>query len=265
MQPTLYIPHGGGPCFFMEWTMGPPDLWNKMQKWLESLASTFEEKPTALLVISAHWEEAEFTTTAAAQPELIYDYYGFPEHTYELQYPAAGLPSLAEDVVQRLQLAGLEANTDLNRGFDHGSFIPLKLIYPDADIPLVQLSLQTGLDPSAHLAAGRALTELREQGVLIIGSGMSFHNMEAARFPDSAEASESFDGWLQATCSAPGSEREKRLIDWEQAPRGRFSHPREEHLLPLMVCAGAAGNEAGRCVYRDSLGGNIVSAFRFGG
>src|SRR5690606_32417614 len=122
------------------------------------------------------WLEPSFSVTGHERPELIYDYYGFPPHTYELKYPAPGEPDLAEDIAQRIgATTGLDAQVDPQRGYDHGMFIPLKLVFPDADIPVVQLSLRTDMDPAAHLEAGRALAALRDQGVLIVGSGMSFH------------------------------------------------------------------------------------------
>src|SRR5690554_4075129 len=193
-QPVLFIPHGGGPCFFMDWN--PADTWVGMGNFLKSVASTLPQKPSAIVMVSAHWMEPEFRVTGHARPELIYDYYGFPQHTYELTYPAPGAPQLAEQLVQTLNAEGLATAVDLERGFDHGMFIPLKLVFPAADIPVVQLSLRADLDPEAHLALGRALAGLRDENILIIGSGMSFHNMRAygdARF---SSVSDEFDAWL---------------------------------------------------------------------
>jgi aromatic ring-opening dioxygenase catalytic subunit (LigB family) len=154
-MPTFYIPHGGGPCFFMEWTLGPPDTWKRMEAWLRELGASLGIKPKAVVVVSAHWEEPEFTVTAAAAPQLIYDYSGFPQHTYHIRYPAPGAPALAARIQALLGQAGITSHADPERGFDHGVFVPFKLIYPNADIPVVQLSLKKGLDPKAHLAAGR--------------------------------------------------------------------------------------------------------------
>ncbi len=263
--PTLYIPHGGGPCFFMDWTMGPPDTWAKMADWLRGLGASLAARPKAVLVVSAHWEEADFTLTGSPQPPLIYDYYGFPEHTYHLKYSAPGSPDLAKRVQSLLKAAGIVAAIDPDRGFDHGVFIPFKLIYPDADIPIVQLSLKAGLDPAIHIAAGRAIEPLRQEGVLIVGSGMSYHNMRGFFAGGGEAASERFDAWLtQTVCEPDADRRNEKLRHWERAPAARESHPREEHLLPLLVAAGAAGDSAGKHSFADQVMNATVSAYRFG-
>ncbi|MEW5852782.1 MAG: class III extradiol ring-cleavage dioxygenase [Myxococcota bacterium] len=261
--PTLYIPHGGGPCFFMEWTMGPRDTWDNMANWLRSVGQRYA-KPKALLVISAHWEERVVTVQSGERPALFYDYYGFPPHTYELTWPAPGAPAVAARVRSLLEKAGIPSTEDKNRGFDHGVFVPLKVAYPEAGIPTLQLSLNANLDPATHLAIGRALAPLRNEGVLIIGSGMSFHNMRAFMRQGVLGESQRFDGWLANTCCGEPPARNAGLVQWAQAPAGRFSHPREEHLLPLMVVAGAADGEAGRQVFTDQVMGVVVSAFEFG-
>lgn len=262
--PSLFIPHGGGPCFFMDWTWGPADTWDGLEHWLRHLAQRLEITPKAIVVISAHWEEAEFAVTAQAAPPLLYDYQGFPPHTYQLSYPARGAPILAEKIVNLLTVAGLPARLEHQRGLDHGVFIPLKLIYPQADIPVIQLSLQHGLDPAIHLAAGQAITSLREEGVLIIGSGSSYHNMQGsgAAFSDAALR---FDTWLgDAACAATAEQRAQMFEQWLQAPEARLSHPREEHLLPLMVAAGAGGHDRGQRIYREPIMDIMLSAYGFG-
>jgi aromatic ring-opening dioxygenase catalytic subunit (LigB family) len=263
-QPTYFIPHGGGPCFFMEWN--PRDAWDAMAAFLRGIAATLPERPKAIVLVSAHWQETGFVVTAAENPGLIYDYYGFPPHTYQLQYPAPGSPTLAERLVKLLAAAGLPAGKHATRGFDHGMFIPLLLMFPAADIPVVQLSLATSMDPALHLQAGRAIAALREEGVLVVGSGMSFHNMRAYGDPRYIPVAEEFDGWLRATLEAPPADRDAALAEWVQAPSGRLSHPPrgEEHLLPLMVAAGAAGEDLGRCVYRDRVMETALSGYRFG-
>jgi aromatic ring-opening dioxygenase catalytic subunit (LigB family) len=243
----------------MEWTQGPPDTWERMADWLRALPASLPEAPKALLVISGHWEAPTPTVTSGEKPELIYDYYGFPPQTYELKWPAPGQPALAKRVVELLG----EARADPKRGFDHGVFIPLKVAFPDAQIPTVQLSMR-GLDPAAHLAMGRALAPLRDEGVLIIGSGMSYHNMQGFFRPRSLQKSEAFDAWLGETIAADAKTREARLIDWVSAPNARDCHPREEHLVPLFVAAGAAGDDRGQQVFRDQVMGVVVSAARFG-
>jgi aromatic ring-opening dioxygenase catalytic subunit (LigB family) len=263
-QPSLYLPHGGGPCFFMEWTMGPPDTWNRMAEWLRGIPGSLPEPPTALLVVSAHWEAPVPTVTSSSETPLLYDYGGFPAHTYQLQWPAPGSPDLAARVQRLLASAGIAAAADARRGFDHGVFIPLKVAYPTPSIPTVQLSLRAGLDPLEHLAMGRALAPLRDEGVLIVGSGMSYHNMRGFMAPRTAEVSARFDDWLATTVAAEPSARDAALARWSSAPLARECHPREEHLLPLMVAAGAAGADVGERVFRDQVMGAVVSAVRFG-
>ena len=263
-MPAVYLPHGGGPCFFMEWRMGPANTWDAMRGWLEQLPQLAPTPPKALLVVSAHWEEAVPTVLTSPQPPLLYDYSGFPAHTYELQWPAPGAPALGARVRTLLTRAGIASAESTQRGLDHGVFIPLKLGWPDAGVPTLQLSLQRGLDPAAHLALGRALAPLRDEGVLILGSGMSYHNMRRFGRPGTLPASEAFDAWLAETVGLAAVERDKRLVAWEAAPSARECHPREEHLLPLMVVAGAAGGDAGRVPYRDVVMGARVSAHVFG-
>lgn len=266
--PTLYIPHGGGPCFFMDASPGmPADMWDKMARYLRGIAATLPVPPRALLVISAHWETRLATVNAAAQSPLLFDYYGFPEHTYQLTYPVAGSPEVAARVRTLLSGAGIDSAEERQRGLDHGVFVPFKLIYPDADIPLVQLSLLQGLDPAAHLAIGRALAPLRDEGVLIVGSGMSYHNLREFFGDDAAgnALAQQFDDWLVETATHADPEvRASRLEQWLAAPGARACHPRAEHLLPLMVAAGAAECDAGRHTYDEALLGKALSGFQFG-
>jgi aromatic ring-opening dioxygenase catalytic subunit (LigB family) len=263
-QPTFYIPHGGGPCFFMDWTMGPRDTWTKTADWLKSIDASLPERPKALLVVSAHWETDAPTVTTSAAPPLLYDYYGFPPHTYELTWPAPGSPELASRVRALLDARGIDTNGDDARGFDHGVFIPLKVAFPDANIPTVQLSLQRRLDPVEHVAIGHALAPLRDEGVLIVGSGMSYHNMRGFMTGRGHDDSLKFDSWLADAMTKPPKERDQSLIDWQRAPSARESHPREEHLIPLMVAAGAAGDDPAARVFQDEPMNTAVSAFRFG-
>ena len=258
--PTLFIPHGGGPCFFMDWP-GDPHMWDRMAAFLRRTGETL--RPRAILIISGHWEEEAFTVNAQPQPSLLYDYYGFPPETYTLTYPAPGAPALAARVQQLLADAGLPTATDTQRGWDHGVFIPLKVMYPDADIPIMQLSMLRGLDPQTHLRAGQALQALRDEGVLIIGSGMSFHNMRG--FTSAfREPSARFDDWLAEMADAGETERNALLQNWQQAPHAHDVQPHPDHLLPLMVAAGAAGADPGRRIYRDTVMNVVVSALAFG-
>lgn len=263
-MPTLFVPHGAGPCFFMDWN--PPTAWNAMADFLKGIAATLPARPTAIVLVSGHWLQSTFSVTTAARPTLIYDYHGFPPHTYELCYPAPGDPALASRIAGLLDGAALGGREDAQRGFDHGMFIPLKLMFPDADIPVVQLSLRSDLDPRAHIEAGRALQALRGEGVLIVGSGMSFHNMRGYGDPRFAPISDEFDHWLTAAVELPPGERDRALQRWEDAPAARLCHPprAEEHLFPLLVAAGAAGDSNGRKVFSDRVMHTTLSAYRFG-
>lgn len=264
-QPAVFLPHGGGPCFFMDWTWGPPDTWHATQRFLAGLAATLPAPPRALLVISGHWEEAGFTAGAVPQPELIYDYTGFPPHTYQLTWPAPGDPELAARVTKLLREAALPAGLSRTRGYDHGIFVPLKVAFPDAQIPVVPLSLDRGLDPELHLEAGRVLAPLREEGVLIVGSGMSFHNLRAYLRPETREPAQAFDRWLTQAVELPAAQRSEHLRYWQNAPFASFAHPSPEHLMPLMVVAGAGGDAPGRRIFHDEPMGAAISAFRFDG
>lgn len=238
-MPVVFVPHGGGPMPLL----GDANH-RELTRFMQSLAADLP-RPTAILVVTAHWEEEVVSITYSPAPGMMYDYYGFPPESYEFKYPAPGDQPLAKQIQQLLQDQNIDARLDNHRAFDHGTFVPLMLMYPAADIPVVQLSLLSSLDPAAHIAIGKALTPLREQGVLIIGSGMSFHNMRAffSNDPSIKGKSEIFDDWLAETLTESNltpQDREQRLCTWAFAPQGRFCHPREEHLLPLHVCWGAA-------------------------
>jgi aromatic ring-opening dioxygenase catalytic subunit (LigB family) len=254
--PTLFIPHGAGPCFFMDWTRGPADTWDRTAAWLKGLIADLPERPKAILIVSGHWEEPVFTVGSSPRPPMIFDYYGFPAQTYRLRFDAPGSPALAARVRQLLGAAGFATAEDAGRGYDHGVFVPLLLATPQADIPVVQLSLRADLDPQAHLAAGRALAPLRDEGVLIVGSGMSWHNMRGFS-PAFTDKSKAFDAWLETALADPAR-------GWAQAPYAREAHPREEHLAPLFVAAGAAEGEPGRLAFRDVAMDVAISGYEFG-
>ena len=266
--PTLYIPHGGGPCFFMETPPGlPRDLWDRMATYLRGIDASLGRRPQSVLVISGHWETERPTVNAGTRPPLLFDYYGFPEHTYRLTYPVAGSPPLARRVRDLLAAALIASDEEPERGLDHGVFIPFKLIYPDADVPMVQLSLNRTLDAATHLSLGRALAPLRDEGVLIVGSGMSYHNLRDlfTSDPRALRAAVEFDAWLnEAVTESDPVARERKLAAWHQAPGARAAHPRPEHLIPLMVAAGAAAADPGRRTYNEPLLGKPVSGFQFG-
>lgn len=256
----VYFSHGGGPLPIL----GDPGH-QAMVDFMKALPRQLT-KPEAILVISAHWEEPVATLLGAQNPPMFYDYYGFPEQAYEITYPAPGSPALAERLAGLLKKNDIPARLDTQRGFDHGLFIPLKLMYPEADIPSLQLSLLRGLNPAAHIALGKALRELLPENILVIGSGFSFHNMNAffgGSFGAPDPANDAFQDWLIETCAGPLSpaEREQRLLEWEKAPSARYCHPREEHLLPLHVCSGLAAGAPARVVFDAPILGKRGVAF----
>ncbi len=255
----VYFSHGGGPLPILG------DAGHKaMVDFMLQLPAQLR-KPDAILVISAHWEESAATLLGAKAPPMFYDYYGFPEAAYEITYPAPGNPGLAARIAGLLNRSNIPARIDSRRGFDHGLFIPLKLMYPQANIPALQLSLLRGLNPAAHIALGKALRELAHENILVVGSGFSFHNMGAFSWqgtnaPD--PANDAFQNWLIEVCAGPipQAEREQRLIEWAQAPSARYCHPREEHLLPLHVCLGMADKPA-TLIFDDRILGKRAVAF----
>ncbi len=255
----VYLSHGGGPLPIL----GDPGH-REMVAFMRRLPARLN-RPDAILVISAHWEEGAATLLSAQAPPMFYDYYGFPAKAYEITYPAPGSPELADRIVGLLHKSSIPARTDPQRGFDHGLFIPLKLMYPQADVPALQLSLVKGLDPAAHFALGRALRGLLTENILIVGSGFSFHNMSAFSWrgtPAPDPANDAFQNWLIEVCTGPipQAERELRLVEWEQAPSARYCHPREEHLLPLHACLGMADKPA-ELIFDDYILGKRGVAF----
>ncbi|HCS40828.1 MAG TPA: dioxygenase [Anaerolineaceae bacterium] len=257
----VYLSHGGGPLPLLG-DEGHKAMVAFMQRLPEQL-----HKPDLILVISAHWEESVATLLAAENPVMFYDYYGFPAQAYEFQYPAPGSPIDAKRIVELLEKNQVHAKLDLQRGFDHGVFIPLKLMYPEADIPCLQLSLIAGLNPSTHIGLGKALRELNNENILVIGSGFSFHNMRAFSWESKVEpdpGNDAFQNWLIETCTADltQAEREKRLVEWAKAPAARYCHPREEHLLPLHVCQGMSDKPA-KLIFDDLILGKRGVAFKW--
>ncbi|WP_020652537.1 DODA-type extradiol aromatic ring-opening family dioxygenase [Massilia niastensis] len=262
--PTYFVSHGGGPWPWMREQTGP--AYDKLAASLAAMRIEAGDAVRAVLVVTSHWEAPRFMLSSGAAPGMIYDYGGFPPHTYQVRYPAPGDPALAQRVAGLLEAAGHEAGLDAERGFDHGTFSMLYPVYPEARMPVVQLSLRQDLDPAAHIDAGRALAPLRDEGILIIGSGLSFHNLRQFG-PAGRTASHAFDGWLQhVLLDLDPAAREQALLHWDEAPQARAAHPREEHLIPLMVALGAAGHEAAACVYHEDafFGSLAVSSFQFG-
>ncbi|PKN99328.1 MAG: dioxygenase [Chloroflexi bacterium HGW-Chloroflexi-4] len=257
----VYFSHGGGPLPILG-----DEAHKAMVEFMKKLPNQLH-KPDLILVISAHWEENVATLLSAEKPVLFYDYYGFPAQAYEIQYPAAGSPKDAKRIAEILENNNIHAKLDPQRGYDHGVFIPLKLMYPKADIPCLQLSLISGLNPSAHLALGKGLRELKNENILVIGSGFSFHNMRAFSWESKVETdlgNDAFQNWLIETCTSDLSqeEREQRLVDWAKAPAARYCHPREEHLLPLHVCQGMSDKPA-EVIFDDRILGKRAIAFKW--
>jgi aromatic ring-opening dioxygenase catalytic subunit (LigB family) len=261
--PSFFVSHGGGPWPYV------PEMrraHQQLEAALRDLPRSIGERPRAVLVITAHWEAPAFSVSAHPKPPMIYDYFGFPQETYRVQYPAPGDPALAERAAGLIEAAGLPSAIDAERGYDHGTFVPMSVMFPEADVPVVQVSIRHGYDPAEHLALGRALAPLRHEGVPIVASGLSWHNLRLMG-PAAAAPSAAFDAWLQQTLEESSlPERTQRLLAWGHAPSAHLAHPRADHLIPLLAAVGAAEDEPGRCVHHedDWFGGVVASSFRFG-
>ena len=262
--PTYFISHGGGPWPWLKSQM--PGVYDNLESSLAEIPKEVGATPKAVLVVSGHWEEREFTAMSSPAPPMVYDYSGFPEFTYSMKYAAPGSPEVARRVQAVLRAAGIAAALDDRRGFDHGTFAPLAIMYPKADVPVLQLSIKAGYDIDAHLAAGRALAPLRNEDVLIVASGLSYHNLSKFGVAG-GHPSREFDAWLtDAVCGAVGEDRNGKLRNWTSAPSARLAHPHEDHLIPLMVAVGAAEGERGERTYHEDsfFGALAVSSYRFG-
>ena len=263
--PTYFLTHGGGPWPWLKDER--PGLYDKLEASIVDIPRQIGGRPKAVLVISGHWEESDFAVSSAAHPPMVYDYFGFPDHTYKIQYKAPGSPELAARVQALLEAGGVRCRSDAERGYDHGTFSMLKPLFPNEDVPVVQLSMRAGYDPALHVAVGRLLAPLRDEGVLIIGSGSSYHNLREWMRGSPASDSRQFDAWLQdAVLKSKPAERVNKLTHWTDAPAARASHPTEDHLIPLMVAVGAAEKDAATLIYHqdDFMGRIVLSSFRFG-
>ncbi|MEX0286854.1 MAG: class III extradiol ring-cleavage dioxygenase [Paracoccaceae bacterium] len=260
--PTYFISHGGGPW---PWVPQMREMFTNLERSFVEMVADLPERPRAVLMISGHWEADTAAVMAALNPPMVYDYYNFPAHTYEVVYPSPGAPDVAGWALDLLQAAGIDAHLDHTQGYDHGTFVPMEIMYPNADMPLFQISMLRSYDPAAHFAIGRALGPLRDEGVLIIGSGLSYHNLRLMG-PEAAVPSAAFDAWLgEALVQAPQA-RTASLLDWEDAPYARVCHKEEDHLVPLFVALGAAEGEVATRVYHEDglMGGVTASSYRFG-
>lgn len=261
--PAVFVSHGS-PTIALE--PGPT------HSFLKGLGAELG-RPRAILCLSAHWETERPALSTAAVPATIHDFHGFPEPLYRLDYPAPGAPELADEVRAQLAAAGLACDLDPGRGLDHGAWIPLLLMYPEADVPVAQLSIQHHLGPAHHLALGRALEGLRHQGILVLASGSLTHNLDdalgrlrggGANDEAPPEWATAFDDWV-AEQIAEG--RPEALVDYrDKAPFGAQAHPRDEHFLPLIAAVGAGGEGApGRRLHGSFLLGSLsMAAYAFG-
>jgi aromatic ring-opening dioxygenase catalytic subunit (LigB family) len=260
-MPVFFLSHGGGPWPYID---GMREQYARTEREFRNLPARLPAKPTAILVITGHWEAPEFTVSTALKPPMEYDYHGFPAHTYQIKYPAPGSPQLANRVTALLAGAGVTARGDAERGFDHGTFVPVGLMYPDAEVPVVMLSLKSSYDAQEHIRIGQALQPLRDEGVLIIGSGLTYHNMRGFGRDESTPVAVAFERYLHDAIGQPdGAVRKQMLVDWQQAPGARQAHPREDHLLPLMVAAGAAGDDRGHAVFVDHVMKVPMASYEF--
>jgi aromatic ring-opening dioxygenase catalytic subunit (LigB family) len=241
------------------------EMFAKTAKEFAALPARLPQKPKAVLVITGHWEAAEFSVSTSAHPPMDYDYSGFPAHTYQLQYPAPGSPALAGRVTELLAGGGITCRQDPARGFDHGTFVPLGLMYPNADVPIVLLSMKSGYNAAEHIRVGQMLAPLREEGVLIVGSGLTYHNMRGFGNPASTPVATAFENYLNVAVTQPNAAvRDQMLVDWERAPSARQAHPREDHLIPLMVVAGAAEADRGERIFVDHVLAVAMASYQFG-
>jgi aromatic ring-opening dioxygenase catalytic subunit (LigB family) len=257
--PALFISHGGGPW---PWMGDMKELYKTTVNELLKVGKTY--RPKAILIITAHWETSEFTLSTSPKPEMIYDYGGFPSHTYQIKYDAPGAPDVAARVQKLLSENGIKVNTDANRGFDHGTFVPLYCMYPEADIPVVQLSIKINYSPADHYRLGEMLKPLRDEGILIVGSGLTYHNLRNFFNQKGAPASEVFEDWLFKAVASDKESRKEKILHWDSAPAARDSHPREDHLVPLFVIAGAAGDDQGKRLFSDQVFGIKMGSYQFG-
>jgi aromatic ring-opening dioxygenase catalytic subunit (LigB family) len=258
----MFVSHGGGPWPFVD---GMREMFARTAKEFAALPARLPEKPQAVLVITGHWEAAEFSVSTSAHPPMDYDYSGFPPHTYHLQYPAPGSPALAARVTELLAGGGIDCKQDPARGFDHGTFVPLGLMYPNADVPIVLLSMKSGYNAAEHIRVGQMLAPLREEGILILGSGLTYHNMRGFGNPASTPVATAFEHYLSEAVMQPDATvRNQMLVDWQRAPSARLAHPREDHLIPLMVVAGAAGADRGARIFVDHVLSVAMGNYQFG-
>jgi aromatic ring-opening dioxygenase catalytic subunit (LigB family) len=261
-QPVLFISHGGGPWPYVD---ALKQMYPNTESELRRLPARLPARPKAVLVISGHWEARQFSVSTSQHPSMEYDYSGFPAHTYHIRYQAPGDPAVAERAANLLASSRIEIAKDPSRGFDHGVFVPLGLMFPQADMPIVMLSIKSNYNAAEHLALGRALAPLRDEQVLIVGSGLTYHNMQGFGRDSSTAVAQSFTNYLNdAITLSDGKERDQRLLHWESAPQARLAHPHEDHLLPLLAAAGAAGSDSGQVLFDENIMKIPMTSYAFG-
>ncbi|XP_068626012.1 uncharacterized protein [Battus philenor] len=259
LAPAIFVNHGGGPM---------PLLGDKEHEGLTVFLRDEVKKHVnfkeikAIVLVTAHWEESKVTISSGKQHSLYFDYYGFPPESYKYKYDAPGDPELAERIKKSLEQAGIESKLDSKRGWDHGVFVPMMLINPAADIPIVQVSVLENQDPEQHYNLGRALYEFRKEGVAVIGSGMSYHNMREFMYSRHLKkvVNKEFDDFLNEVCTASDeSKRREGLLSWRKQPGASDAHPPRaaEHFMPLIVIAGAGGTTPGERIFNWDMSGTF--------
>ncbi|XP_045505712.1 dioxygenase tasH-like [Colias croceus] len=254
VAPALFVNHGGGPLPLLgdEEHIG---LTNFLRDEVKKHVNFKDLK--AIILVTAHWEEGKVTISSSKHHDLYFDYYGFPPESYKYKYDAPGNPELAKQIQKTLSESGIEAKLDPHRGWDHGVFVPMMLMNPAANVPIVQISVLSSQDPSEHYKLGEALYKFRKEGIAIIGSGMSYHNMRAfmyARNQDNV-VNEKFDAFLNDACTSSNDKRREQLLMWDAQPQAREAHPPRaaEHFMPLIVIAGAGGKGPGERIFNWDL------------
>ncbi|CAK7246256.1 MAG: hypothetical protein STHCBS139747_007880 [Sporothrix thermara] len=270
---VVALSHGGGPMP----VLGDPshdELVKSMRTRVPAILGLTNStdparRPKAIVLVTAHWSERVPTISTGEKPSLLYDYSGFPAESYHLRYDAPGSPAVAQRVAGLLQGAGFRPALDNQRGWDHGVFVPMLLVHPAADVPVVQVSVLASEDPTAHFAMGRALAPLRDENIAIVGSGFaSFHNLRLmfagiTRDPATRAQLTEWNEAVSAAATEPDeAAREAAFAQWRTFPAAYMTHPRggAEHFMPLIVCAGAAGNEAGKA-YTDKFQGLDILSY----
>ncbi|KAL5615058.1 uncharacterized protein BROUX77_000895 [Berkeleyomyces rouxiae] len=275
--PVICISHGGGPLPVMGDPSQETIIYSLKNRVPKILGIGTPNQPRAIILITAHWQTTTPTISSAKKHKLLYDYYGFPDECYKLKYDADGSPEIAQDIAKALTAEGLIPQLDSKRGWDHGVFIPMLLIHPEASIPIIQVSVLESEDPAAHFRIGAALGKLRDQNIAILGSGFaSFHSIrlmfDMMRNPTSANADVTRHknrSWGKALNDAVGtidrSDRLAKLSKWREFPSSYDMHPPHggDHFMPLLVCAGAAGDEKAE-KYADAFLDLDIDTFYWG-